>query len=144
MNMVHDRIIALEEEPVSDLIKDLRDETLVMMKQQIELAKEETSEKVSRTVKNTVSLVTGGLVLYTGILFLLAGLTYLGYVGLVAAGLSSGIAMWLMPLITGVIVSIVGGVMVSKSMKTLKNTSVVPERMVNTLKEDQRWIRRKL
>jgi len=144
MNMVHDRIIALEEEPVSDLIKDLRDETLVMMKQQIELAKEETAEKVSRTVKNTVSLVTGGLVLYTGILFLLAGVTYLGYGGLVAAGLSSGIAMWLMPLITGGIVSIVGGVMVSKSMKTLKNTSVVPERMVNTLKEDQRWIRRKL
>jgi hypothetical protein len=144
MNMVHDRVVTLEEESVSELIKDLRDETVVMMRQQIELAKEETSEKMSQTVNNTFSLATGGIVLYTGALFLLTSLTFLGFVGLIAAGLSPGIAMWLMPLITGVIVTIIGAVMVSTSLNTLKHTSVVPKRMVNTLKEDQEWIRRKL
>jgi hypothetical protein len=144
MNMMHDRVVTFENETVSDLIKDLRDETVIMMRQQIELAKEETSEKVSRTVNNTFSLATGGLVLYAGLLFLLVGLTFLGFVGLVAAGLSANIAMWLMPLITGVIVSIIGGILLSNSINTLKHTSVMPERMLNTLKEDQRWIRRKL
>jgi hypothetical protein len=144
MNMMHDRVVTFEDETVSDLIKDLRDETVIMMRQQIELAKEETSEKVSRTVNNTFSLATGGLVLYAGLLFLLVGLTFLGFVGLVAAGLSANIAMWLMPLITGVIVSIIGGILLSNSINTLKHTSVMPERMLNTLKEDQRWIRRKL
>jgi hypothetical protein len=144
MNMMHDRVVTFEDESVSDLIKDLRDETVIMMRQQIELAKEETSIKVSQTVNNTISLATGGLVLFAGLLFLLAGLTFLGFIGLVAAGLSANIAMWLMPLITGVIVSIIGWVLLSKSINTLKHTSVMPERMLNTLKEDQQWIRRKL
>jgi hypothetical protein len=144
MNMVHDRIVTLEEESVSDLIKDLRDETVIMMRQQIELAKSETSEKFSRTINNTFSLATGGIVLYTGALFILTSLTFLGFVGLIAAGVAPGIAMWLMPLITGVVVAAIGGFMVSKAINTLKHTPIVPERMVNTLKEDQKWIRRKL
>jgi hypothetical protein len=144
MNLVHDRFVTLEEEPVADLIKDLRDETVVMIRQQIELAKTETSEKVSKMANNSVSLAIGGLVLYAGFLFVLAGLTFLGYIGLIAAGVSPVISLWLMPLITGAIACVVGGLMVSKSLKTFKNTSVVPEKMVNSLKEDRQWIKRKL
>ena len=77
------RTVTVEDESVVDLIRDLRDDTVVMMRQQIELAKAETSEKVSTVAKNSVYLGVWLAVLYAGFLFLLAGLTYGGYVGLV-------------------------------------------------------------
>lgn len=144
MNLVHERTVTFEEESIADLVKDLRDETMNMVRQQVELAKTETSEKVSRLGSNAASISAGGAVLYAGFLFLLAGLTFLGYIGLVALGLSTTISLWLMPLITGAIVSIIGYVMISGSMKKIKQTSILPVKTAHSIKEDQKWIKRKL
>lgn len=144
MNLVHERTVSFEEESVTDLIKDLRDETINMVRQQIELAKTESSEKISSLMRNTSSIASGGAVLYAGFLFLLAGFTILGYIALVSFGLSSVVSLWLMPIITGTIVSIAGWVMISGSLKKIKRTSFVPQKMVHSIKEDQKWIRRKM
>ena len=143
MNMFHDRTVTIEEESVTDLIRDLRDETVIMVRQQVELAKTETSEKISQVTKNAATLAVWGAVLYAGFLFLLAGLTFLGYVGLTAAGVSTGIAMWLMPLITAAIVLIIGGIGANSAIKKLK-VSPMPNKTVHTLKEDQQWLKNKL
>lgn len=143
MNILHERDIELETESVGNLLKDLRDEVMIMIRQQIELAKTETNEKISVLSKNTGMLFAGGLVLFTGFLFLITSLSFLGYQGLLAAGVSSGIAMWLMPLITAVIVGGIGAFLVSKSINTFKRTSLTPNKTVHTLKEDQQWISRK-
>jgi len=140
MSFVKDRFVSVEEESVADLIRDLRDEAFNMVRQQIELAKTETSEKVSKFGRNSAYLAAGGAVIYAGVLFLLAGLTFLGYVGLTAAGVAPATALWLMPLIVGVIVAVIGYVLVQKAISTFKNTSVVPEKTVNTLKEERVWI----
>ncbi len=142
MSFVKDRFVSVEEESVADLVRDLRDEAYTMVRQQIELAKTETTEKVSILGRNTAYLASGGLVAYAGLLFLLAGLTFLGYVGLVAAGVSAAVSLWLMPLITGVIVGAIGIILVLKAISTFKNTSVVPEKTVHSLKEDRKWISR--
>ncbi|HEX3018944.1 MAG TPA: phage holin family protein [Chitinispirillaceae bacterium] len=144
MNLVHDRTVSFEEESIADLVKDLRDETINMVHQQIELAKTETSEKVSQLSSNASSIATGGAVLYAGFLFLLTAFTFLGYMVLNAWGLSPVISMWVMPLITGVIVSIVGWVMISGSLNKLKRLSIIPEKTAHSIKEDQKWIKRKM
>lgn len=144
MNLVHERPVSFEEESITDLVKDLRDETINMVRQQIELAKTETSEKVSSFGNNAASISAGGAVLYAGFLFILAALTFLGYVALNALGLSPAVSLWLMPLITGAIVSIIGWVMISGSMKKIKRMSILPGKTANSIKEDQKWIKRKL
>jgi len=73
---IYDRDIDTETEPIGDLLKDLRDEVMIMIRQQIELAKSETNEKVSSLFRNTGVLFAGGLVLFTGFLALIAGLTF--------------------------------------------------------------------
>ena len=117
MNLVDERTVSFEQESITDLVKELRDETINMVRQQIELAKTETSEKVSSLGSNAASISAGGAVLYAGFLFLLAGITFLGYVVLTTLGLSPAISLWLMPLITGIIVSLIGWSMISGSMK---------------------------
>lgn len=143
MDYVKDRFVSVEEESVADLLRDFRDEAINMARQQIELAKTETGEKVSKFARNAAYLAAGGLVLYAGALFLLAGLTFLGYVGLIAAGLSPAVSIWLMPLITGAVVAIIGTVLVLKAISTFKNTSAVPKKTVQSLKEDRQWISEK-
>jgi VIT1/CCC1 family predicted Fe2+/Mn2+ transporter len=142
--MLHERDVMIEHESIPDLLKDLRDEVMVMIRQQIELARTETSEKVSVLGKNAMYLAAGGLVLFAGFLFLLGSLTLLVYVGLLIAGMSPVVAVWLVPLFTAIVVGIVGGVLIKKSLRTFRNTSFVPEKMVHTFKEDQQWINQKV
>ncbi|MFP4165071.1 MAG: phage holin family protein [Chitinispirillaceae bacterium] len=143
MDLVKDRFVSVEEESVGDLLRDFRDEAINMARQQIELAKTETSEKVSKFSRNAAYLAAGGAVAYAGGLFLLAGLTYLGYIGLLALGLSAAVSIWLMPLITGVVVATVGTILVFKAINTFKNTSAVPKKTVQSIKEDRQWISEK-
>lgn len=140
MNIVHERDFDIETESVGNLLRDLRDEVMVMIRQQIELAKAETNEKVSNLFKNTATLLAGSLVLFTGFLFLITGLTFLGYQGLLAAGVSAGIAMWLMPLITAVIIGGIGAILLFNAINVFKRTSLTPNKTVHSLKEDQQWI----
>lgn len=136
----YDRDIDTETESMGNLLKDLRDEVMIMIRQQIELAKSETNEKVSSLFRNTGVLFAGGLVLFTGFLAFIAGLTFLGYQGLLAVGVAAGTAMWLMPLVTAIIVGGIGGVLVMRSIDVFKHTSFTPNKTVRSLKEDQQWI----
>jgi hypothetical protein len=140
MNFVHERDVEIETESIGDLLRDLRDEVMVMFRQQLDLARAETNEKISSLSKNTGFLFAGSLILFTGFLFLITGLTFLGYQGLLAAGLSAGIAMWLMPLITAVIVGGIGAILVFRSINTFKHTSFTPNKTLHSFKEDQQWI----
>lgn len=144
MNLENERTFTFEEESVADLVKDLRDETINMVRQQIELAKTETSEKVSVYSKNISSVAIGAGVLYAGMFFLLGAFTLAEYVIFIAVGLTPFVSLWLAPLITGVIVSLVGWSMVSGSMRKLKQTSILPGKLAHSIKEDRQWIQRKL
>jgi hypothetical protein len=55
-----------------ELLKELRDETVTLMRQEVALAKVELSEKAVRYGRNIAYLAIGGLILYAGLLFLLA------------------------------------------------------------------------
>ena len=143
MNL-YNRDVFIEEESTVNLIRNLRDETVTMMRQEVELVKTETSEKISSIVKNSVFTVIWSAVFYAGFLFLLTGLTFLGYFGLVNLGMSPAIASWLMPLITAAVVLITGGIGISISIRKLSKVKPVPEKTIHTLKEDQKWLKREL
>jgi VIT1/CCC1 family predicted Fe2+/Mn2+ transporter len=144
MNLANERPFTFEEESVADLVKDLRDETINMVRQQVELAKTETSEKISVYSKNFSSVAIGAGVLYAGLLFLLGAFTFAEYAIFIALGLTPFVSLWLAPLITGVMVSLIGWSMVSSSMRKIKQTSILPDKLVHSIKEDRQWIRRKL
>ncbi|NLW31075.1 MAG: phage holin family protein [Fibrobacter sp.] len=139
-----ERSVLVEDEPVVDLIRDLRDNMVTMIRQQIELAKAETGEKASVFAKNSVSLLLWSAILYAGFLLLLAAITFLGYAGLVAIGLSPLISAWLMPLIVAAIVLAVGGIGAQKAIKKLSSVKPAPKKTIHSVKEDQQWLKEKL
>lgn len=129
---------------VPELLKDLRDETTTLLRQEVALARMEMSDKAARVGRNLASLAVGALVLFAGFLVLLWAAT----AGLAAGlrALDPGLAphtAWLAPLVVGALVLVVGLVLVSRAARTLKRTSVVPEKTVQTLKEDKEWLAKK-
>lgn len=129
---------------IGDLLKELRDETTALLKQEVSLAKTEMSEKTSKVGRNVASLGAGGLIAYAGALFILWSLSVLLVIGLEAAGLSEMTAAWLGPMILGVAVALIGYAMLQKGLNTLKHENYVPEKTVETLKEDKEWIQHKV
>ena len=56
------------------MIGDQKDETKTFIKEEVQLAKTEISENISRMGRNAVGLVAGGFVAYAGLIVFLAGL----------------------------------------------------------------------
>ena len=118
--------------PVATLLSDFARETGTLLSQEIALFKAELQEKFGRLGQGAGALAAGGLVAFSGWLVLLAA---------AVLGLSNAVAPWLAALIVGVVVLAIGGALVLFGRSRVKADALVPNRTLNSLREDQAWIR---
>ncbi|MFN7141201.1 MAG: phage holin family protein [Limisphaerales bacterium] len=129
---------------IADLLRELREESVTLVKQEVALAKTEMKEKAAKIGRNAAYLVVGGLIGYAGLIFLLfAGMRGLT-LGLVAAGIQPETALWLSPLILGAVVVLIGVALAMKAWNAISEESLVPEKTIQSLKEETSWTRAKL
>ena len=129
---------------IAELLKDLREEGTLLLREEIALAKKEVSEKVSNTARNLTYVVAGALIGYSAIIFLLLAFSSIISQALVAHDVSLGWATFLGFLIVALIVGIVSAGMILKGIQTLKKLSLVPDKTIETLKEDKTWAQNKI
>lgn len=129
---------------IVSLLKELRDEGVTLLRQEANLAKTEVSEKGAKFARNGAYLAAGGAVALIGAVFILLAITALLRLGLEAAGVSEGAASWLAPLIVGVVVAGIGYALVQKAISTFRHESLVPEKTVETIKENKEWLESKV
>lgn len=132
-----------DDRSLGQILRDLREETTQLLRQEVDLAKTEMSEKISRTGSNLGSVATGGAVLFAGALVLLAALT-LGLIALFSQFMDRDVAMWLAPLLVGGILAGVGYGMVKKALQALKQEGIAPQRTTQSLKENKEWLTAKM
>ena len=113
------------------LFSDLWRETATLLRDEAELAKAEISEKVTQAETAVASLAAGALVLYAGFLVLLAAAC-----GGLAKLLPEDQAMWLAPLIVGVVVMGAGIVLLMMGRNNLKAEKLTPRRTMHSLRKD--------
>lgn len=113
------------------LFSDLWRETATLVRDEAELAKAEISEKVTQVQSAAVELAAGALILYAGFLVLLFA---------AAAGLAQLLPEehrnWLAPLIVGLVVAIVGGILLMVGRNKVKSQNLAPERTMRSLRRD--------
>ena len=129
---------------LASLLSELREESTTLLRQEIALAKAELNEKAAHVGKNTLELATGGALAYAGLIILLIGVALLASRALVAMGVDPEMAMWLGPVLVGLIIAIIGAGMAMKAKKAMSAEKLIPHETVESLKEDKRWIQRKL
>jgi hypothetical protein len=118
--------------PVAALLSDLAGETSTLVRQEIALLKAELNEKLTRMGVGAVALAAGGVITFSGWLALLAA---------AILGLSHALAPWLSALIIGVVVIALGAGLALFGKSRLKADGLVPHRTLNSLREDEAWLR---
>jgi hypothetical protein len=129
---------------IPELLKELRVESSTLIRQEIALAQTELKEKGARFGKNAAYLAGGGLVALIGAIFILFAVMRLLTLGLMAAGLQPETAAWLSPALLGLLVAGLGAAFIIKAKNALAKESFVPEKTLQSLKEDTSWTRTKL
>ncbi|HYF38645.1 MAG TPA: phage holin family protein, partial [Gemmatimonadales bacterium] len=121
-----------QERSIGELFGQLTQDMTLLVRQEIQLARTEMSDKLSRFTTNLVSVLSGGFVAYLGGLALVAAL-------ILAIRDLANISLAWSALIVGAVLAIVGYVMLQKGVKELKRVDLAPRRTVETLKDDVQW-----
>jgi len=120
-----------DDRSLGELLAELAQEVTTLVRQEVNLAKTEISQKVSRMGMHLGFLVAGGAVAYAGLLAIVAAVIIL----LAQAGLP----WWAAALLVGVVIAGIGGFLVMKGLNALKQEDLTPRETLATLealKED--------
>jgi hypothetical protein len=115
---------------LGELFSELAQETSTLVRQEVNLAKTEMSQKASSAGKHVGILAAGGALAYAGLLAILAG---------VIALLNDVMPLWAAALLVGIVVAVVGYLLVRRGLDALKREDFTPRETIETLKEDQQW-----
>jgi len=126
------------------LFRELRDETTTLVRQEIALAKAETCEKATRLGRNIGYIGTGALLAYAALMLVLLGLRDLLAHSLVRAGSSPDVATWLSSFMVAMLIGIIGWALIAKGKKALAKERLTPTKTIESLREDQHFIKQKL
>jgi len=118
------------EPTLGDLFSSLTSDLTTLVRKEIELARTETMEKVTSATRNLVMIVAGGLVAYAGFIALIMAAIFL---------LNRAMSLWVSALIVGIVVIVVGAILLSIGRSRLSSMSVVPEKTVESMKENTEW-----
>lgn len=120
---------------LGDLLAGLTNDLSTLFRQEIQLARAETTEKLSQMTQSVVWIAAGGLMAYAG---------FIGVLIAVIVGLAAFIPLWLSALIVGVIVIGVGAILIQSGRSQLKQLSVVPEKTIESIQEDAALVKEKM
>lgn len=125
-----------DDRSLGDLFAELTHETSTLVRQEVELARVELSQKVSRVGKDAASLAAGGALACAGLLAIVAAVI----LGLGEAGLP----WWLSALLVGVVIGGIGYLLVERARSAIKQADLAPRRTAETLKENREWAKEQL
>jgi uncharacterized membrane protein YqjE len=121
--------------PIGEVVRDLAQGTQTLIMQEIELAKLELKESAMGATRAAIFL--GGAAAFGIVGLIMASIT-------VTALLALMLPVWLSALIvTFGLLAVAGGLgLIGRSM--LAKTKPIPEQTVQSLKEDQEWLKRQM
>jgi Putative Actinobacterial Holin-X, holin superfamily III len=120
----------IRERPVGDLVKQLADQTSTLVRQEIDLAKAEVTQKGKEAGKGA-GLLAGGAVV---------GLLGAGtLVAFIVLALNRAIADWLAALIVAVVLLALAAALALAGRNRLRQATPPAPQTVETVKEDVQW-----
>ena len=119
-----------DDRSIGELFAELANETSTLVRQEVQLAKTEITQKVTSAGKDAGMIGAGGALAYAGLLAIIAA---------VIIGLGQLIPMWLSALIVGLVVVGIGYMLIQQGLNALKRIDPTPRQTIESLKEDKEW-----
>ena len=120
-----------DDQSVGQLLRELSEETSTLVRQEVQLAKAELSEKAQQAGKGA-GLLAGAAVM---------GVALLGaFTAFLIAVIALALPVWLAALVVTMVYAVVVAVLALAGRSALrKATPVKPEQTIDTVKEDVQW-----
>lgn len=118
---------------IGELFGELTRETGTLIRQQMELARLELSQRVSRLGRGLTRVVIGGALATGGLLAIVAGI--------VLAVTALGVPAWVSALVVGAVLALVGYVLAQQAIAAMSREELAPQATLETLKENAEWIK---
>ena len=122
---------ARDERSLGELFAELSRETGTLIRKEVELATTEMTAKAKVAGAHVGMVAAGGALVHAGLLVFLAAFV----VGLARMGITP----WLAATIVGVLTAVAGYLLLSKGLSALRQTSVVPTKAIEAMKEAATW-----
>ena len=121
-----------DDRSLGELFSELASDTSNLVRQEINLAKAEMTQKATEAGRQAGMIGVGGVLAHTALLALVTALV---------AGLSAFMPIWASALLVGIVLAIAGYVLIRQGVDKLKQLNPKPEQTIETLKEDKEWIK---
>jgi drug/metabolite transporter (DMT)-like permease len=122
-----------DDRSLKELLGDLTQSVTTLFRKEIELARAETSEKISQAGVAAGAIAGGGILALAALIVLLQALV----IALTELGLAPALAA----LIVGGVVAIVAFALIYKGMNDLKASNLAPTRTVEALRRDAHMVK---
>lgn len=119
-----------DERSLGDLFAELANETSTLVRQEIQLAKTEVTQKATSAGKDIGYMAAGGAIAYIGAIVLAFAVVY---------ALAELIPLWVSALIVGLVIVGVGYLLIQRGLTALKKIDPTPRETIESLKEDKEW-----
>jgi hypothetical protein len=121
----------VEDRSLGQLLGDLVTETRTLVRQELELAKTEVTQKASYVGRNAAFAAAGGLVIIAGFLTLIAALVIV---------LGHKVGYGTAAFIVGIVVAGIGAALTMKGINAIKSMPVAPQQTQAQLQETKQWL----
>ena len=118
---------------LGEMFADLTRETRTLIQQEIQLAKTELGQNMSRLTGSVTMIVAGGLIAYGGLLAIVAAV--------VLALIAIGLAPWAAASLGGIVIAGIGYALVRAGLAAFRPSDLTPRQTIETLKEDAAWLK---
>lgn len=127
-----------------DLLRELRDEALTLVQQEVHLARTEVAEKIDDAQRVLAASALGLALLMAGLVTLTLGAAAALYAGLVALDVAPMTAGWVSPVAVGIVVIAIGAALASRAKKLGDADHWRPKRTERSVRETRDWAERKV
>ncbi len=118
---------------LGEMFGELSREIRTLVHQEIQLARTELTEKMSRLGKGVGFVIGGGLLAYGGLLAIVAAI--------VLALTAMGLPAWAAALVAGILVAGGGYLLIRSGLAALRPDRLTPQQTIDMLKEDAQWLK---
>lgn len=121
------------ERNISELVRELIEQSNLLLRQEIELARQEIEQNVRTAASNAGRIAVGVVLLLLGALVLIA-------FAVVGLGMLLGGRYWLSTLLVALFFLLVGGVLVLRGLSGFGRTSLAPRRTLESVQASRAWL----
>jgi xanthine/uracil permease len=123
-------MVQREERSLGELFSELANQTSALVRQEVDLARTEMTQKAATLGKDAGMIGAGGVLALGGFFALVAALIIV---------LDIWLPLWLAAVIVGVLLAGIGLALIQQGLSAIRRVNLKPSETIATLKDDVQW-----